>query len=63
LKPSVQILDELADLEWPLVVSQGNRVHSEPRKLFDERNQGLQVFFDANVEGIAVLEINGDYVY
>lgn len=58
----MEVLDKLADLQRTLVVSQGDRVNSKTGKLFDEGNQGLEVFFDADVEGISILEIDRDCI-
>jgi len=57
----VDVLDELADLQRTLVVAQSHGVDGQTRELFDERDQGLQVLFDRDVEGITVLEVDGNY--
>ena len=58
MEARVNILDELADLQRPLVVAQGDRVDGQPGKLFDERDEGLQVLLDGDMERVLVLEID-----
>lgn len=48
----------MADLERSLVVTQSNRVDGKAGKLIDQGNEGLEVFFDADVESVTVLEVD-----
>jgi hypothetical protein len=54
----VHVLNELTDLEGPLIIAQGNRVDGQSRKLFYERDQGLEVLLNGDMECVLVLEIN-----
>ena len=61
LKPCVHILDESTDLQRSLEVPQGDGVAGQTGEFFDERYEGEEVFFDCEVKGVAVLEVDGDY--
>ena len=43
-----------------MVVSQGYGVDGKAGELFDEGNEGLEVLFDADMESVSVLEIDGN---
>lgn len=58
LEAGVHVLNELTDLEGPLIIAQGNRVDGQSRKLFYERDQGLEVLLNGDMECVLVLEIN-----
>ena len=56
----MDVLDEVADLNRKLVVSQGDRVDGQPGKLVSQAGDGKEVLLDGDVEGILVLEVDGD---
>lgn len=58
LKPSVDIFDELGDLQRSRVVSQGDRIRRQAREFFDGGGQGEKVVFDRDVELIFVFEVD-----
>jgi hypothetical protein len=59
LESSVHILDELGNLHRPPVVAESDRVPGQTRQLVEQRDQGLQVLLDGEVESVAVLEVGG----
>lgn len=56
----MQVLDEPADEHRALVVAQRDGVDCEPRELFDEGDEGLEVLFDREVEGVLAFDVYGD---
>jgi len=56
----MQVLDKLADLDRTVIVAESDRIDSQAGELIDQGDQGLQVFFDADVEGVAVLDVYGN---
>ena len=56
----MDILDELADLQRTLVVAQGDGVDGESCQLLDERDQRLEILLDGDMEGVLILEVDGD---
>lgn len=60
LEAGVDILDKLADVQRPLIIAQRNGVDSQPRQLFYQRDQRLQVLLDRDMEGVSVLKIDRD---
>lgn len=56
----MQVLDEPADEHRALVVAQRDGVDCEPGELFDEGDEGLEVFFDREVEGVVAFDVYGD---
>lgn len=58
LEARVYVFDELADLQRPLIVAQGDRVDGQSCKLFNKRYEGLEILLNGDVEGVLVLEIN-----
>lgn len=57
----MEVLDELTNLQRPLVVSQGDRIDRKSGKFFDKSDQGEKVFLDGDMESISIFEIDGNY--
>ena len=45
-----------------MVVSKGNGIDGKSCKFFDERYQGLEVFFDGDMEGVSVFQVDRNYL-
>ena len=56
----MQVINELADLERSCEVAESDRVSGEAAELFDEGDEGLEVLFDGDVEGVFELEVYWD---
>ena len=58
----MQLIDELADLKWSRKVTKSDAVGSKAAELLDETDEGLEVLFDGDVEGVLELEVDWDCV-
>ena len=57
----MQVLDKGADLHGHGSVAQRHRVDSQPAEVVNNVDQAEQVLLDGDVEGVTVLEVDGDY--
>ena len=60
LETSMQVINELADLERSCEVAESDGVGGEAAELFDKGDEGLEVLFDGDMEGIFELEVYWD---
>jgi len=56
----MKVFDELAYEEGYAIIAECNGVARKAGQLVNEGDQGLEVFFDREVEGVAVFEVDGD---
>lgn len=63
LEPRKEVLDEGADGEGELEVPQGDGVCGEAGEVLGEVDEGEEVFFDGDVEGVAVFEVSWDFFF
>lgn len=54
------ILNELGNLLRSLIITQRDAVPRQAGKLVEKRNESLQILLDCQMEGIAILEIDGN---
>lgn len=59
LEAREKVLYELADLQCQRHVAHGDRVHGEPAELIGDIGERQQILFDGDVEGVAVLDVDG----
>lgn len=60
LEAREQVLDEAADAHRQRHVAHRHRVHGEPAELLGNIGEREQILFDGDVEGVSVLEIDGN---
>lgn len=60
LEASVHVPNKAGDAHGQLVVAQGDGVSGQTAELLGDVGQGEEVLLDGDVEGIFVLEVDGD---